>query len=129
MIAAYHAIWNSGEVEKLPQVLNSDFVCHFLSSGKWEGIEGVTTEINSWKRIFPDWEEEIVDFVVENDKVVTRYRSTGTHSGIYQGIDSTGIKVEIYEVSIYRVENGKIAEQWCFPDDVALKQQLLNFFP
>ena len=58
--------------------------------------------------------------------MVTRYKSTGTHSGTYEGIDSTGIKVEIYETSIYRLKEGKIAEQWCFPDDVGLKNQLVK---
>ena len=38
----------------------------------------------------------------------------GTLSGTCKGIDSTGIKVEIYETSIYRMRNGKLAEQWCF---------------
>lgn len=33
-------------------------------------------------------------------------------------------KVTIYETSIYRIENGKIAEQWGFPDALSLKNQL-----
>ena len=58
--------------------------------------------------------------------MVIRYKSTGTHPGTYEGNDSTGIKVEIYETSIYRLKEGKIAEQWCFQDDAGLKKQLLK---
>ncbi|MCK5703868.1 MAG: ester cyclase [Cyclobacteriaceae bacterium] len=126
IILQYHDIWNSGETEKLNEIMTTDFVCHFLSSGEWKGIEGAKTEIANWKQIFPDWHEEVVDIITEKDKVVTRYKSTGTHSGTFEGIDSTGIKIEIYEVSIYRLSEGRLAEQWCFPDDVSLKNQLLK---
>ena len=27
----------------------------------------------------------------------------------------------LYEASVYRIKEGKIAEQWCFPDDGGLK--------
>ncbi len=126
LVVQYHDIWNSGETEKLNEVLSTDFMGHYLSDGTWNGIAGVTNEINDWKQIFPDWNEEIVDVIVENDKVVTRYKATGTHSATYEGIDATGTKIEIYEVSIYRIKDGKIAEQWCFPDDISLKKQLLS---
>ena len=55
---------------------------------------------------------------------MTRYKSTGTHQGVFNGVDSTGNKVIIYETSIYRLANGKIIEQWGFPDEVSLRSQL-----
>ena len=126
LILEYHDLWNKGDTEKLNKLITPDFVCHFLSSGEWKGIEGTKTVISNWREIFPDWNEEVVDIIAENDKVVTRYKATGTHSGTFEGIDSTGIKIEIYEIAISRVNEGKIAEQWCFPDDISLKNQLLK---
>jgi predicted ester cyclase len=55
---------------------------------------------------------------------VTRYQSTGTHEGEFQGVAATGRKTEISEVSIHRVLNGKIVEQWGFPDGLSHMQQL-----
>jgi predicted ester cyclase len=98
-----------------------------LTSEKWVGIENYKKEISEWRTIFPDWHEEIVDIIQEKDKVVTRYKATATHTRTYEGIDSTGAKIEIYEVSIYRINNGKITEQWCFPDDLSIKTQILDF--
>ena len=94
---------------------------------EWKGIATAKTKIVNWKKLFPDWQEEVVDIIIEKDKVVTRYNSTGTHSGTYEGIDSTGTKVMIAEISIYRIHNGKIAEQCCFPDDPSIKTQILNY--
>ena len=56
--------------------------------------------------------------------MVTRFRSHGTHKGEFQGLAPTGKRVEVAEVAIYRIENGKIVEQWGFPDILGLQRQL-----
>jgi len=127
VVLEYHKVWNEGTYENLNDILTPDFVCHYLTSEEWTGIEDSKKAISDWRAIFPDWDEEIVDIIQEKDKVVTRYKATATHTKRYEGIDSTGAKIEIYEVSIYRIHNGKIAEQWCFPDDPSIKTQILNF--
>ena len=108
---------------ELDKILAPDFVCHFINGIEWKGIEGAKNSITSHRKSFPDWKEEIVDMVSEGDKVVTRYKSTGTQQGTFNGLDATGKKVTIYETSIYRIANGKIAEQWGFPDALSLNNQ------
>lgn len=127
VVLEYHDIWNGGNIDKLDEILTSDFVCHYLTSEEWKGIDEAKKNISDWRALFPDWKEEIEDVIQENDKVVTRYKATSTHTKTYEGIEPTGAKTAIYEVSIYRINNGKIAEQWCFPDDPAIKTQILNF--
>ena len=127
VVLEYHKVWNEGKFENLNDILTSDFVCHYLTSEEWTGIEDAKKAISDWRTLFPDWNEEIVDIIQEKDKVVTRYKATATHTRTYEGIDSTGDKSAIYGVSIYRISNGKIAEQWCFPDDPSIKTQILNF--
>jgi predicted ester cyclase len=124
VVKNYHLIWSDGKVSELDKILAPEFVCHFIDGIEWKGIEGAKYSISSHRKSFPDWKEEIVDMVSEGDKVVTRYKSTGSHQATFEGIDSTGIKVTIYETSIYRIEDGKIAEQWGFPDALSLKNQL-----
>ncbi len=80
--------------------------------------------IASHRASFPDWSETVVDVVAEGDRVITRYLSSGTHEGEFQGIAPTGRKVTVNEVSIYRVQNGRIVEQWGFPDGLSLVRQL-----
>lgn len=46
------------------------------------------------------------------------------HQGIFNGLDSTGNQVTIYETSIYRIADRKIIEQWGFPDELSLRNQL-----
>jgi predicted ester cyclase len=124
VVRDFHRIWSDGNVMELEKIISPDFVCHFINDIEWKGIDGAKHSITSHRKIFPDWKEEIVDMVSEGDKVVTRYRSTGTQLGAFEGLDATGIKVTIYETSIYRIADGKIAEQWGFPDALSLKNQL-----
>ena len=122
----YHQVWSEGKVMELDKILAPEFVCHFINGLEWKGIEGAKHSISSHRKIFPDRKEEIVDMVSEGDKVVTRTKSTGTHQGALEGFDSTGNKVTIYQTAIYRIEDGKIAEQWGFPDALSLKNQLTS---
>ena len=62
--------------------------------------------------------------IIDDNKVVTRYISTGTHIGRYAGIKGTGKKVALDEISIYRIEGGKVVEQWCLSDDLSTLRQL-----
>ena len=124
LVKKYHQVWSDGKLLELEKIMSPDFVCHFIDGIEWKGIEGAKNSILSHKTSFPDWNEEIVDIIAEGDKVVTRYKSTGTHQGIFNGLDSTGIKVTVFETSIYRIANGKLVEQWGFPDALSLDKQL-----
>lgn len=124
VVKKYHEVWSNGQVNELDKILAPDFVCHFIDGIEWKGIEGANSSIASHRKSFPDWNEEIVDMISEGDKVVTRFKSTGTQLGAFNGLDSTGKKVTIYETAIYRIANGKIAEQWGFPDALSLNNQL-----
>jgi predicted ester cyclase len=57
-------------------------------------------------------------------QVVTRWTSRGTHQGEFEGIAPTGKQVTVAEVAIFRITEGKIAEQWGFPDVMALLRQV-----
>ena len=124
VVKKYHEVWSNGQVNELDKILAPDFVCHFIDGIEWKGIEGANSSITSHRKSFPNWNEEIVDMISEGDKVVTRFKSTGTQLGAFNGLNPTGKKVTIYETAIYRIANGKIAEQWGFPDALSLNNQL-----
>ena len=123
-VRKYHQVWSSGNVEELDAITAPQFASHFIGGFEYRGLAGAKNAVLEAKKAFPDWKEEIVDIVAQGDKVVTRFHSTGTHLGNWDGIDSTGNKVNIYEASIYRLENGRIVEQWGFWDEITLKKQI-----
>ena len=127
VIVELHALWNSGDLSKIPQIYSEYFVAHMPKGWKqseFHGHRGVKGAILRIRSAFADWHEEIEDMVVEQGKVVTRYVSTGTHTGKFIGLEATGCSVKIDEMSIYHIENNLVIEQWCLTDDLSLAQQL-----
>jgi steroid delta-isomerase-like uncharacterized protein len=117
-------IWSEGKLNLIPDVYTEDYVGHFPGGEIVSGREGISSYVEAHHVSFPDWNEVILDIIVDGDSVATRYRSTGTHRGEFLGIPPTGNTVDIPEASIYRMVDGKIAEQWAFPDVATLQMQL-----
>jgi predicted ester cyclase len=62
--------------------------------------------------------------VAEGDEVVVRYTAEGTQQGALLGVPPTGKRFRISAISIYRLAEGKVAEQWEQGDLLGLMQQL-----
>ena len=73
---------------------------------------------------FPDWREEIVELVAEENTVVGRFRCSGTHQGEFLGEPPTGRRMEVDEVFFLRVENGKFVYFWGLEDSLSRMRQL-----
>jgi len=118
-------IWNKGNLEIIDELYSPDFVWHFLPTGsETRGIRGLREEVRNHREAFPDWTEEIKHIVAEEDFVVIHFVSKGTNKGSFMGNPPTGKLVQINEMSIFRIEDGKIVEQWLLPDLLSLNQQL-----
>ena len=117
-------IWSSGNVELIPNLFSENFVGHFPGGDTVHGREGLAAEVMAHRKAFPDWTEEVEDEIIDHDRVAVRFRSRGTNTGDFLGNPPTGSRVEISEVAIFRLEDGKIAEQWVYPDMLSLQRQL-----
>jgi steroid delta-isomerase-like uncharacterized protein len=124
VVKKYHEIWSTGNVDELNEIIAPDFQSHFIGGFEYIGLEGAKNSVLETKKAFPDWTENIVEIITQEDKVVTRYRSTGTHLDNWDGIEATGKKVVIEEISVYHLRNRKIIEQWGFWDEIELKKQI-----
>jgi predicted ester cyclase len=79
----------------------------------------------AFRAAFSDWHMELVDLVAEDDKVVGRFRCSGTHSGPWLGIAPTGRRFEqVDEVAILRMQDGRFVDYWALEDTAGRLQQL-----
>jgi steroid delta-isomerase-like uncharacterized protein len=127
LINQLHEIWNTGNLELIESVYAPDFVAHWPASSEIperRGIDGIRSGLMRTRTAFPDGHERVLDLFGSADKVASRYVSTGTHRGTYRGIEPTGRRVEIQEISIFRIAGDRVAEQWCMLDELARLQQL-----
>ncbi len=127
LVRTLHQIWNTGDLALIDRVYAHDFLAHWPPSSEVperRGIEGIRFGVERIRTAFPDWHEQVVDIFGSGDRVASRYVSTGTHKGTFWGIAPTGRRIEIQEISIFRIAEGRIVEQWCMFDDLARLQQL-----
>ena len=62
--------------------------------------------------------------IAEGDTVVLRCTLSGTQEGELMGIPPTGRKIEVTEIHIYRLEDGKAVEHRVGRDDLGAMRQL-----
>ena len=118
-------VWNEGNLTAIKELFSPDFILHFLPDGsEFKGVEALRKQVKEHREAFPDWKEKITHIVAENDMVVIHFESSGTNSGNWLGNPPAGKEVHINEFSLFRVQNGKIVEQWLMPDIFGLRQQL-----
>ena len=73
---------------------------------------------------FPDNRHKVEELIAEGDRVVAHVTLTGTHEGELMGIPPTGRKIEVNEIHIYRMQDGKAVEHRVDRDDLGTMRQL-----
>jgi len=61
---------------------------------------------------FPDTRFELTDFITGADRVAFRWSSSGTHLGAYLDVPPTGRRVTASGITVSRIMEGRIAEDW-----------------
>jgi steroid delta-isomerase-like uncharacterized protein len=88
------------------------------------GLEVVKQWLTMFAAAFPDGHYTVEDVVAEADRVVARTTFNGTHKAEMQGIPATGKAVSVPSITIFSLDNGKIAEGWLINDNLGMMQQL-----
>jgi steroid delta-isomerase-like uncharacterized protein len=112
------------KIDKLGDYLTDDYIDHSQPPGIPPGIEGFKQMIGMYKRAFPDIKVKVDDIIAEDDKIVMRGTSSGTHKSDLMGIPASGKSVNFAEIHIMRVVDGKFAEHWGIEDNMTLMQQI-----
>ena len=102
----------------------ADWVNHDPSLPPMSGLAGAEQLLGLWSTAFTNLKLRVEDSIEEGDKVAARFRITGTHSGSLMGVPATGKPISVLATGIFRVVNGKLAENWVNIDALSLMQQI-----
>lgn len=117
--------FNAGRLDVTDELVASDYVGHDPSLPEdVHGPAGVRELIAGYRAAFPDIQVTIEDQIADGDRVVTRWRATGTHKGELMGMPATGKQATVMGITIDRIADGRIAESWDNWDTLGLMQQL-----
>lgn len=118
----WEEIWHQGDLERIDELFAPDFVRHDPGR-ELHGPDENRRFIQGLREAFPDLHFTVLDQIAEGDKVAVRFRFEGTHLGDFQGISPTRKQVTYSGILIYRIADGKIAEQWTELDLLGLLEQ------
>ncbi|PZP27914.1 MAG: ester cyclase [Roseateles depolymerans] len=120
----YGSFWASGDEALARAALAPDFMDRTLPPGRAQGVEGPIAASRGFRAAVPDLTARIEQMLVTGDRVVVHLRFSGHFSGEFQGRRGAGQAVDFIATDIYRIAEGRIAENWHLEDNLTLMQQL-----
>lgn len=88
------------------------------------GIDSARAYYENYLTGFSNIKFTIKDCFGQGHKLVKHWNFSGTHTGMFFGIPATGKQVSIDGVTLVRMQDGKIAEERDFLDNLDLMTQL-----
>ena len=116
-------IWNKGELTACDEVFSADYLGH-LPMMDVHGPEEFKQLVAAYRVAYPDVHLTVEDIFAVGDRVAVRWVSRGTHLGSMMGAPPSGNKIEIMGISLFRIEDNKVAEEWEGFDTLKMMQQI-----
>ena len=116
--------WNKGNLEVSDELISSDCVLHYRGTVFPVNGDAGKAIVAAWRTAFPDFQFFFEDCIAEGDRVVLRIPFRATHRGEFFGIAPTGKQINVTEMLIARIKDGKVVEMWEEYDQLGMLQQL-----
>ena len=119
---AFEEILNKGDFELAKQLYARDFINHGIHRDA--SLEEDQAALKGWHQAFPDVVIAAEKLIAEDDLVTVYWIARGTNTGTGNGLPATGKKAELSGITIWRIVDGKIKEEWSAFDQLSMMQQL-----
>ena len=102
--------WNERRPEILDELLSTDIKYH--GEDEMTGIEEYKTSYSTYLSAMINTRFEIKELIAERDLVMSRAVFYGTYTGILGDIYPVGEELHVRFFTVFRLVDGKIAEEW-----------------
>ncbi|MBN2332425.1 MAG: ester cyclase [Deltaproteobacteria bacterium] len=118
-------VWGSGELDLIDELAAPALTVHYpILPHVIRGGKTFKKLLHGFRSSFPDATLHVEEEIAEDDKVVIRWRFSGTHQGDFLNIPATGKKVQWTGITIYHIVDGKVAAEKGEEDFLGLLCQL-----
>jgi len=116
---------NKGDFEAFKELLSPDYAIYNPSGyPKSTSREKLIEDYKGAGEVFPEFTWSIKDIIAAGDKVICRIIVRGTYKGGVRDLPATERKFEFSLITIMRIENGKVLEEWQEDDQLGFARQL-----
>jgi predicted SnoaL-like aldol condensation-catalyzing enzyme len=114
---------NGRRPEVADEIISPDYVAHGPQAPPAVGPDGVRARVGLYQEaVAGHW--DVKELFSVDDRVVARWVGSGRHEGELMGLAPTGAPIEVDAISLFRIADGKIAEEWTVWDALGLLQQV-----
>jgi predicted ester cyclase len=110
-------------VELVDELFSPDFLDHYTARGGPPGRDGIRTDVERVRSLFPDLVIRTGDIICEGDRAALRWTGEGTYQGGIPGTAVVGTRVNMSGMHFYRIRDGQIVERWVEFDGAAVMRQ------
>ena len=122
-VRALHALAGA-EMDVLERLYSREFVFHMQVPGRPQGYAGLRDRALMINSALYDVSISVKVVLDDGDTVVTRWRGRAVHKGDLLGLPGTGRQIAVNGITIFRVHDGLITEEWTEFDALGLVSQL-----
>lgn len=119
---AFEEILSRGRFDLAEQLYAKDFVNHGVRQNA--SLEEDQAALKGWHQAFSDISIVPEKLIAEGDLVAIYWIARGSNTGTGNGLPATGKKAELAGITIWRIVDGKIKEEWSAFDQLSMMQQL-----
>ena len=114
-----------GNYDVIDEHIAADYVGHDPSMPEpIRGPAGFRGYVRTFQDAFRDARITVEEQLAEGDLVATRWTGRGIHEGELMGVQPTGKETTVTGITISRLKNGKVAEEWSSWDTFGMLVQL-----
>lgn len=119
----FDELCNGRRAEVADEIVADSYVSHGPQAPPAEGPEGVKARVAVYQDAL-DGHWDVQEIFSSGDRVIARWIGRGTHNGELMGAAPTGRPIAVEAITVFRVADGKIAEEWTVWDALGLLQQV-----
>jgi len=119
---AFEEILSRGRFELAAELYAKDFVNHGIHRNA--SLEEEQAALKGWHQAFSDISIVPEKLIAEGDLVTIYWLARGTNTGTGNGLPATGKHAELAGITIWRIVDDKIKEEWSAFDQLSMMQQL-----
>jgi ketosteroid isomerase-like protein len=119
LVRKFFDAWEEGSADPLQEVVDRDYSGHLtaLAGTEERDLETLAGQIEEHARVFDERHFEVEDTVASGDEVAARVHMRASHAESDRTAEMDGFV-------FFRVEKGRIAEEWASWDYLGLARQL-----
>lgn len=120
----YAELWNAWDDAAVEQVLAQGFKFRGSMGTETSGPDGWRGYRDTIRAAAPDFHNEVIELVANDDRAAVRLLYTGHHRGVLAGIPGTGRHFQYSGAAFFTSSVGRLTSAWVLGDLDGLRRQL-----